>query len=82
MNPFDESAEAHRPAFPVADSRTGDGVYTYYGLTKREYFAAAALTGLCMAIGPGYTPTRVLDMNGIAEDCFLFADAMLAESAK
>ena len=39
-----------RPAFPITEEQTDrieEGVDMYYGLTKREYFAAAALQGLC-----------------------------------
>ena len=38
-----------RPAFPITEEQTDrieEGVDIYYGLTKREYFAAAALQGL------------------------------------
>lgn len=37
------------PAFPVTEEETDrleEGIDIYYGLTKREYFAAKALQGL------------------------------------
>ena len=38
------------PAFPVSEETTDridEGIKIYSGLTKREYFAAKALQGLC-----------------------------------
>jgi hypothetical protein len=38
------------PAFPISEEATDrleEGVNIYYGLSKREYFAAKALQGLC-----------------------------------
>lgn len=53
------------PAFPV-ESRVDRG------LTKREYYAAAALTGLCASVGANCSD------DGLAKSAFRIADAMIA----
>jgi hypothetical protein len=47
------------------------------GMTLRDYFAAAALTGLCTHVPAQRFPGQV-----IARMCYARADAMLAERAK
>lgn len=62
------------PAFPCLDSN-GEGPA---GMTMRDYFAAAALTGLCsnhgttMVYGAGQT-----DCVNMANACYAYADAMI-----
>lgn len=51
-------------------------------MSVRDYFAAAALQGLCAATGPDYSPSRLLNMEGFAEDAYHMADAMLAARVK
>lgn len=66
------------PAFPLAAS-TGDprdGVYCCSGMTLRDYFAAAALTGQLMCIGNQADPEKR------SKEAYRYADAMLAERAK
>jgi hypothetical protein len=64
------------PAFPHAQ-RLWDSdaqswaVHSIGGMTLRDYFAAAALTG-SLANG------RDLMMSERAEDCYYYADAMIA----
>lgn len=57
------------PAFPVLTEAS-----TYFGLTKREYFAALALNGL-LAYKGSYG-----EYGDIAKHAFLAADAMVNES--
>jgi hypothetical protein len=63
---------------PVTDTR---GVDISSGLTKRDYFAAAALTGIC---ANSYTPwsPNIADITDeqITKAAFDLADAMLAAS--
>lgn len=63
------------PAFPVTEEesdRLDEGVKIYTGLTKREYFAAKALQGLC---------SRELDESAtnkvIGEISVVLADALI-----
>ncbi len=58
------------PAYPV-NSETG---LLYFGLTKREYFAAIALQGILAYNG------RYDDYKGVAKNAFIAADAMIAAS--
>ena len=59
------SAEDNEPAVP--------------GMTLRDYFAAAVLTGICSV--PDYTDTSSADV--VARDAYRMADAMLkAREAK
>lgn len=53
------------PAFPHV---------TYYGLTKREYFAAQALAGI-LANATGYSE----DYDDTAKEAVLRADALIKE---
>jgi len=67
-------------AFP-----TGDGVTPYQpGMTLRDYFAAAALTGFCSNPNAGRNPTETahwLRDHG-AVSAYQMADAMLRERSK
>ena len=70
-------------AFPVYDRKETCprcnyevGVYPDEGMTLRDYFAAQALRQMNPAgrhYGPNYSPEKV------ARDCYMYADAMLAE---
>lgn len=63
------------PAFPMSAS-TGDsrdGVYCQNGMSLRDYFAAAALTGIITT-----DPTGEMDNKTTAELAYAIATAMLA----
>ena len=75
------------PAFPQMNQvieRRGDKVYTFAGMSLRDYFATAALTGLCAR--QGMVLQRQSSMTGnhmeISAMAFIYADAMLKERAK
>lgn len=61
-------------AFPSYGSM---GEIVGYGMTLRDYFAAAALTGIC-ASGPGHHMTN----EAIATEAGKLADAMIKEREK
>lgn len=68
------------PAFPTFPTDRGfaEPVVVTSGMTLRDYFAAAALTGLCsnrgttMVYGAGQT-----DCVNMANACYAYADAMI-----
>lgn len=62
------------PAFPVPDGEAAN--MGYHGLTKREYFAAQALAGMCQ--GLGWQGGNFYQMAHFAVDA---ADALLAALA-
>lgn len=65
------------PAYPTHQNVFRDGVMTcgeFGGMTLRDYFAAAALTGMVARFG--------FQKNDAAEVSYWYADAMLAERAK
>jgi len=67
------------PAFPQVPS---DDVYSYVGLSLRDYFAAKTLSGVISNISE-MTPEARADIGKMARDCYLMADAMLkAREAK
>ena len=71
---------ADRPAYPIVISEdeaiTGlTKIGKYDGLTKREYFAAMAMKGLCTHSGD-YHPEH------LASDAVMYADALLKELDK
>jgi len=61
-----------RPAFPTSRYGDGEGGPIQGGLTMRDYFAAAALQGIC-ASGPSSTYTN----QALANEAYSVADAML-----
>ena len=63
-----ETSDGSGRAFPHANE------FTEFGLTRRQYFAAAALTGVMRA----ETIDRIWDETEIAHLCWKVADAMLA----
>ncbi len=66
---------ANEPEFPVIKlDIVGDVHVQHFGVTIRDYFAAAALTGIC-ASGPGVDWSNYR----IARDAYALADAMLKE---
>ena len=66
-------SETLERAFPVTDRNAGPASG---GMTLRDYFAAAALTGLCASFdGPCLDDAFV---QGVARRSFDVADAMLA----
>lgn len=72
---LDEFKTTGGPAFPSTISES-DGL-TFKGMTLRDYFAAAALTGLCANSQAGIQPFR----ENIAKAAFTLADNMLAARA-
>lgn len=70
-------------AFPSEQGFRPDGGWndTYTpGLTKREYFAAAALTGLMASTSR--ERLSIHDAEIAARTCFVYADAMIAVGKK
>jgi hypothetical protein len=71
-------ANSNKPAFPISEETTNRidyGVSIYTGLTKREYFAALAMQGLCAE----QTPRSLLN---VAETSVKIADLLLKELEK
>ncbi len=69
-------------AFPRVEfsaARDDGGYESHYspGMDLRDYFAAAALQGICAS-----GPTKSYDNQFIAKDSYNLADAMLAERSK
>lgn len=58
------------PAFPMGYHRDGNDA-DHFGMTLRDYFAAAALQGSIACVGSGG------DWNDFAKDAYKYADAML-----
>lgn len=66
-----EYINSAQPIFPVITNRNN-----YFGLTKREYFAALAMQGFA---------SSEIEVNGVkemAKSAVLFADTLLAELEK
>jgi len=57
-------------AFPLLDNH-GDG---YGGMTLRDYFAGQAMAGLCCELN---WKGDDIDLEGMANDAYRLADAML-----
>jgi hypothetical protein len=69
----DEMARLGGPAFPVVPP--SESVF-FSGMSLRDYFAAAAMTGLCASFdGPCLDDAFV---SGVSRRAFDVADAMLA----
>jgi hypothetical protein len=68
------------PAFPQPDS-TDEAPVSYTGLTKREYFIAAAMQGI-LASESGAASERRAPLWVVAGAAIQYADATLAEAAK
>jgi len=71
-------------AFPTPGIKRDDGVVLEWpqpGLTKREFFAALAMQGLCAA-QPDMQRGTIIDEDEIASDAVACADALLKELAK
>jgi len=64
------------PAFPIQPFRQPNGDFDWGrdGMTLRDYFAAAALTGV-LAAHKNYSPEGLAASN----DAYAIADAMLAQ---
>lgn len=73
------SKDKSEPAFPVMACANESGLIEYHrqGMTLRDYFAAKALQGLCAAMGPDYSPARIINGEGVAQDAYYLADDML-----
>lgn len=62
------------PAFPTSPN-TQPGFYEHHGLSKRDYFAAAALGQATREIWSEHKP------EDVAKRAYLIADAMLSAGA-
>ena len=60
---------------PMSVSLSSQGAH-FYGLTKREYFAAMAMQGILSNSSGDY------DFGGAATDAVRYADALLTELEK
>lgn len=71
----------NEPAFPFATNSISPYVdnQCFYGLTKREYFAAMAMQGF-LSSKPGTPP--LMDLNGFSKSVIKIADAVLAQLAE
>lgn len=79
MSKIDDGGEAFPAAIAVGPA--GDVYPGIAGMSRREYFAAAALTGIC---ANSYTPwsPNIADITDeqIAKAAFDLADALIAAS--
>ena len=71
---MEDKTNSSSPAFGVTPSDRG---FCYKGLTKREYFAAMALQGLCAK-----TSYSRPDCDEVALEAVIIADALLKELEK
>jgi len=62
------------------ETQVSNNDFMLFGLTKRERFAMAAMTGLCNAHAPDGTWAH--DAKDVAVTAVQYADALLAELAK
>ena len=65
------------PAFPISIPGCGDN--GCWGMSLRDWFAGQALGGVISTAAKGW---GTIVPEGIAQNCYLFADAMLAEREK
>lgn len=72
MSELFDRIEKHDPAFPVTVEAAGSRV-TDYGMSRRDYFAAAALTGILAAVKGGWAGP-----DSHSKLAYKYADAMLA----
>jgi hypothetical protein len=71
----DEMEKIGGPAFPqVWDDKCGKKTI-WHGISARDYFAAAAMQGLCASLGPCLDDAF---LSALARRAFDVADAMLA----
>ena len=70
------------PAFPMpASEHSQGGHFEQYGMTLRDYFAAAALQGICASqFIADHAPKG--EASAIAKRAGEIADAMIAERSK
>jgi hypothetical protein len=71
-------ADISGPALPTPIAFVNGNFTTKGGLTRREYFAAAAAQGLLANVGLSNAQTPAL----IAQNAVKLADALIAELAK
>lgn len=73
----------HEPAFPseiTVMSSEGVEIIKCSGLTKREYFACAAMQGMCALTH--LAEGKIIPVQEIAKEAVEMADALLAELSK
>lgn len=64
----------NEPAYPLTEDSPRTGPRTWFGLTKREYFAAMAMQGM--------TSNNSITVETVAAWAVQYADALLAELGK
>ena len=74
-------------AFPIHIPATlVDGSETAMGMSLRDYFAAAALTGLVASLADPANRAKISsdgkNHTDFAKTCYVMADAMLAQRSK
>lgn len=71
------------PAFPLTNDRAvaAIGINESRGMTLRDYFAAKAMQGFCVATVED-SPVGGWDFKYLAEHAYRCADAMIAEREK
>lgn len=69
----DNTPNDHKPAFSILDP---NGQYYEYCLTKREYFIASAMQGLCASRGFMLNPTNI-DTENLTYWATIIADLQL-----
>lgn len=75
--------ETGGPAFPTENARqTGNTTWHYEGMTLRDYFAAKAMQGLIAGHFSHYGHENYWLRDGIAQEAYEVADAMIAERNK
>lgn len=77
MNPFEKMKKKDQPAF-AGQAPTGSYREDFFGLTKREYFAALAMQGIC---GDG-VPRDHHSFKNTAIEAIAYADALITELSK
>lgn len=82
-----EKIEDGGPAFPIQPSVAPDSREPVWGLTKRDYFAAAALTGLLAnetVVGQMALASKTDEQatEAFSVWAFQYGDAMLKQSAQ
>lgn len=74
-------SNANEPAFPISASDSPNHE-AYWGLDKREYFAALAMQGMMPHLPATSEADRPRQLAAFAARAVMAADALLAELAK
>lgn len=73
-NEYDAAFSSQGYTDSIGDWNSGE-----YGLTKREYFAAVAMQGMCSEM---QNPALQGSPSNVAQEAVRFADALIAELNK